>query len=136
MKPNNTIREIGEALQMAGTIWIIPHELMDGDAFGSAIALCKSLRKENKHGFFWKTKFPIIEFMDKGYCTYDKNCFLDRMSAFIDCGDRTRFKRLTPSKRQNNHCLDHHTASRVFDLNYVDGKAATTGEMFLIYCQK
>lgn len=135
MKPNNTIREIGEALQKAGTIWIIPHELMDGDAFGSAIALCKSLRKENKKAWILlEDKIPdYLEFMNKGYCTYDQDLLPQPdVSLCIDCGDRTRFKKRVGAfdKGKTTICLDHHTTSRrVFDLNYVDGKAAATGEI-------
>jgi phosphoesterase RecJ-like protein len=135
MKPNNTIREIGDALQKAGTVWIIPHELMDGDAFGSAIALCKSLRKENKKAWILlEDKIPdYLEFMDKGYCTYDQDLLpAPDVSLCIDCGDRTRFKKRVAAfdKGKTTICLDHHTTSRrVFDLNYVDGKAAATGEI-------
>lgn len=135
MKPNNTIREIGDALQKAGTIWIIPHELMDGDAFGSAIALCKSLRKENKKAWILlEDKIPdYLEFMNKGYCTYDQDLLPDPdVSLCIDCGDRSRFKKRVNAfdKGKTTICLDHHTTSkRIYDLNYVDGKAAATGEI-------
>lgn len=135
MKPNNTIREIGEVLQKAGSVWIIPHELMDGDALGSAIALCKSLRKENKKAWILlEDKIPdYLEFMDKGYCTYDQDLLPQPdVSLCIDCGDRTRFKKRVEAfeKGKTTICLDHHTTSRrVFDLNYVDGKAAATGEI-------
>lgn len=122
-------------MQRANTVWIIPHELMDGDAFGSAIALCKSLRKEKKTAWILlEDKIPdYLEFMDKGYCTYDSNLIsVPDVSLCIDCGDYTRFKKRVEAfeKGKTTICLDHHaTSKRVFDLNYVDGKAAATGEI-------
>jgi len=122
-------------LQLASTVWIIPHELMDGDAFGSAIALCKSLRKEGKTAWILlEDKIPdYLEFMDKGYCTYDDNLMPQPdVSLCIDCGDYSRFKKRVGAfeKGKTTICLDHHaTSKRVFDLNYVDGKAAATGEI-------
>lgn len=135
MKPNNTLREIGDTLAKAKGILIIPHELMDGDAFGSAIALCKSLRLLGKEAWILlEDKIPdYLEFMDKGYCTYDQTIVGEPdVSMCIDCGDKSRFKKRTDAfeRAKTRICLDHHTTSRrSFDLNYVDGKAAATGEI-------
>jgi phosphoesterase RecJ-like protein len=93
------------------------------------------LRKENKKAWILlEDKIPdYLEFMDKGYCTYDQELLPQPdVSLCIDCGDRTRFKKRVGAfdKGKTTICLDHHTTSRrVFDLNYVDGKAAATGEI-------
>jgi phosphoesterase RecJ-like protein len=47
-KPMNTVDEIVNALDDADTVRIFPHENMDGDALGSAVALCLALREEGK----------------------------------------------------------------------------------------
>jgi phosphoesterase RecJ-like protein len=47
-KPMNTVDEIVSALDDAETIRIFPHENMDGDALGSAVALCLVLRADGK----------------------------------------------------------------------------------------
>ena len=135
MKQNNTLREIGEVLDRAKHVYIIPHELMDGDAFGSAIALCKSLRLGGRQAYILlEDKIPdYLEFLDRGYCTYDQELFpVPDVSICIDCGDLSRFKNRVEAFQaaRTRICLDHHTTSRrLFDLNYVDGKAAATGEI-------
>ncbi len=122
-------------MRQASKVLIIPHELMDGDAFGSAVALCKSLRKKGKTAWILlEDKVPdYLEFMNKGYCTNDNLIFEEPdVSLCIDCGDRNRFKKRVDAfdKGKLKICLDHHTTSkRIFDLNYVDGKAAATGEI-------
>jgi phosphoesterase RecJ-like protein len=47
-KPVNTVDEIVSALDDAETIRIFPHENMDGDALGSAVALCLALRADGR----------------------------------------------------------------------------------------
>lgn len=122
-------------LEAADNVLIVPHELMDGDAFGSAVALCKSLRKDGKGAWILlEDKIPdYLEFMNKDYCTYDNGIFTSPyLSLCVDCGDSSRFKKRVEAfeKGQIMVCLDHHaTSKRIFDLNYVDGKAAATGEI-------
>ena len=113
MKMNNTLREIGNVLNVAANVLIIPHELMDGDAFGSAVALCKSLRKEGKDAWIlMEDKIPdYLEFMNKGYCTYDCGIYgSPYVSVCVDCGDRSRFKKRVEAfeKGSITICLDHH----------------------------
>ena len=45
---NNTFQELAEVLSSARQILIYPHVNMDGDALGSAAALCKGLRSMGK----------------------------------------------------------------------------------------
>ncbi|MDR1042440.1 MAG: 30S ribosome-binding factor RbfA [Clostridiales Family XIII bacterium] len=47
-RPMNTMDEIVGALGDADTVRVFPHENMDGDALGSAVALCLALRAEGK----------------------------------------------------------------------------------------
>ncbi len=158
---NNTMKEISAKLAESRSVFLFPHVHMDGDALGSASALCGALRK------LGKTAWILIEdeiadnlqFLERGYCV-DVNCFngtvqngdaekLTEQTAgrtlkdvtgteradiclCIDCGDTGRFE-----KRRNiftdgvfRICLDHHATSKPFaEMNYIDPKAAATGEI-------
>lgn len=135
MKANNTLREIGSALMEAKSIVIVPHEMMDGDAFGSAVALCKALRLEGKEAWILlEDKIPdYLEFLGNGYCTENLDILPSPdVSICVDCGDRDRFPKRVDAfdAGKLRICIDHHTTSqRVFDMNYVDGHAAATGEI-------
>jgi phosphoesterase RecJ-like protein len=50
-RPMNTVEEIVSAISDAETIMIFPHENMDGDALGSAVALCLAVRASGKDCF-------------------------------------------------------------------------------------
>jgi phosphoesterase RecJ-like protein len=135
MKQNNTFREIGDLLKAAETILIYPHVNMDGDALGSAAALCRTLRD------LGKTSYILIEddiprnllFLDRGYCTHDQNIIEDvDISLCLDCGDLSRFLKRKEKflKGKTSICIDHHRTTVPFcDCNYVDPEAAATGQL-------
>ena len=45
---NDDFKDIGAMIESKNSIYIVPHIMMDGDAMGSATALCRALRKKNK----------------------------------------------------------------------------------------
>ncbi|MDR1496305.1 MAG: 30S ribosome-binding factor RbfA [Clostridiales Family XIII bacterium] len=47
-KPMNSIEEIAATFEAVETVRIFPHENMDGDTFGSSVALCLALRERGK----------------------------------------------------------------------------------------
>ena len=135
MKQNNSFREIGNQLMAAETVLIYPHVNMDGDALGSAAAVCRTLRN------LGKTSYILIEddiprnllCLDRGYCTHDQN-ILEHVdvSLCLDCGDLSRFfkRKETFLKGRTSICIDHHRTTVPFcDFNYVDPEAAATGQL-------
>lgn len=132
---NNTFKEIAEVLLNAQTILIFPHINADGDAAGSASALCHTLRELGKTAYILiEDQIPAnLKFMDKGYFTFDDKVIEHPdVSICVDCGDFGRF----PKRRekfisaQTTVCVDHHGTTEEFcEFNYVDPAAAATGEL-------
>lgn len=131
----STLKEIAQVLLNAQRILIYPHINMDGDAVGSAAAICRTLRKQGK------TAYVIIEddipanlkFMDEGCFTFDQNIVEDAdVSMCVDCGDFGRFPKRREKFLQGKTtvCVDHHGTTEDFcRFSYVDPKAAATGEL-------
>ena len=132
---NNSFEEIGNALKKAKKILLFPHVNMDGDALGSAAALCKALRDMGKKCYIIiEDKIPEnIKFLDKGYCESNFDVIKNPdVSVCIDCGDAGRISERIQKFRQSEMtiCIDHHgTTKRMCKLNYVDPKAAATGQL-------
>ena len=132
---NNTFKEIAEVLLKAEKILIYPHINADGDAVGSAAALCHTLRRLGKtaHVLIEEQLPANLRFMDKGYFTFDEKVIEQPdVSVCVDCGDFGRF----PMRREKflsartTVCVDHHGTTQNFcDYNYVDSAAAATGEL-------
>ena len=132
---NNTFKEIAEVLLKAEKILIYPHINADGDAVGSAAALCHTLRRLGKTAYVLiEEQLPAnLRFMDKGYFTFDEKVIEQPdVSVCVDCGDFGRF----PMRREKflsartTVCVDHHGTTQNFcDYNYVDSAAAATGEL-------
>ena len=132
---NNSFKEIGEVLKSAHSIVIFPHILMDGDALGSASALCRVLRNMGKDAVIAiEDKIPdYLRFLDDNFCTYDYGPYENADIAMcIDCGELKRFperKELFLSGK-TKICVDHHSTSPgIGDYNYIDSSAAATGEL-------
>ena len=127
---NNTFKEIAEVLLNAQTILIFPHINADGDAAGSASALCHTLREMGKTAYILiEDQIPANQkFMDRGYFTFDDKVIEHPdVSICVDCGDFGRF----PKRRekfisaQTTVCVDHHGTTEEFcEFNYVDPAAA------------
>ncbi len=139
---NNTFQEIGRALNGGKNILLFPHINADGDAIGSCVAICKALRVIGKKAYILlEEELPEnLRFLDdvgldttgEVYTTYEKDIFKgkDYISMCIDCGDLGRFPERSEVFKGGKLkiCLDHHASSQpVWDLNYIDSKAAATG---------
>lgn len=132
---NNTFEEIAGVLSASEKILIFPHVNMDGDALGSAAALCRGLRSIGKECYvLLEDEIPSnLAFLDKGYCTEDQN-IIERadVSVCVDCGDTGRFEKRKEKFAQApvSVCIDHHATTEFFcSFSYVDPKAAATGEL-------
>ena len=132
---NNTFKEIAEVLLKAEKILIYPHINADGDAVGSAAALCHTLRRLGKTAYVLiEEQLPAnLRFMDKGYFTFDEKVIEHPdVSVCVDCGDFGRFpmRREKFASARTTVCVDHHGTTQNFcDYNYVDSAAAATGEL-------
>lgn len=135
IKKNSSLKEMGRELIKADNVLIFPHVLMDGDALGSAAALCHTLRNAGKTAYIL-TEDPVpayLTFLDKGYCTDDRNIIPQPdVSIAVDCGDDSRFPKRAKvfHKAKVEMCVDHHRTSQgIYDFNYIDPGAAATGEI-------
>lgn len=137
MKQNNTFCEISQVLREADSVLIYPHVNMDGDALGSAAALCRALRDLGKACWILiEDTIPRnLLFLDRGYCTYDQDVIQNPdVSLCLDCGDPKRFLKRKDKFMEGriSICIDHHRTTVPFcDYNYIDPDCAATG--ILIY---
>ena len=132
---NNPFREIAEVLRGADKVLIYPHINPDGDAVGSAAAICRTLRNLGKTAYIlMEDSVPDnLKFMDKGYTSFDDSIIEDvDVSLCVDCGDFGRLPAREEKFKEGKVtvCIDHHqTTENYCDYNYVDPKAAATGEI-------
>ena len=142
----NTLKEIAETLLRTQNekIFLFPHVNMDGDALGSSAALCGALRKLGKTAYILTEDDTAynIEFLDRGYCVRVDGCAggvfdnaIDSapdVCVCMDCGSTDRFTLRADifNSGKMSMCIDHHVTSKPnFDMNYIDGNAAATGEI-------
>ncbi|MGF6376223.1 phosphoesterase RecJ-like protein [Clostridiales Family XIII bacterium PM5-7] len=132
---NKAIEAIVNELKQANTILLFPHVNMDGDTLGSAVALCKALRKMNKEcHVLIEDEIPSnLQFLDKGYCTNNMEILpAQDLSICIDCGDANRFALRKDKFNQGKKsiCIDHHlTTTKYCDVNLVDSTAAAAAQL-------
>lgn len=127
--------EIANVLKKHDNILLFPHLGVDGDAIGSSVALCIALRNLGKKCYILlEDDVPNnLIFLDKGYCTRDKNIFSKvEVAVAIDCGEEGRI----PNRIEVYNgaairiCIDHHRSKEAFgDFNHVDISACATGEL-------
>ena len=134
-RKNHSFSEIAEQLKKAESVLIYPHVNMDGDALGSAAAMCRALRQMGKTSYILiEDRIPRnLQFLDQGYCTENQNQIQNPdVSLCLDCGDSSRFflRKEKFAEGKIRICIDHHQTTKPFcDYNYVDPKAAATGEL-------
>jgi phosphoesterase RecJ-like protein len=134
VKDKTPLAEISKVLSLADSILIFPHIQIDGDALGSAVALCVTLLNQGKKAdIVIEDKIPEnLKFLDDGLCTYDSEIQSPDVCVAVDCSDISRI-----GKRQNifkegkkTILIDHHRTSIAFaDLNFVDESSSSTGEI-------
>ena len=56
---NDSLRQIADALLEAQSIDLLPLIMMDGDAIGSAVALCLALRKAGKRADYCSLRVAL-----------------------------------------------------------------------------
>ena len=135
MKSNASLKELAGFLKAAEKIVIFTHTNPDGDALGSAAALCRVLRKMGKISWIlMDEEVPdYISFMDTEFCTRDKECVKDHdISICVDCGEYSRFSALADKFDEGKLklCVDHHATGDGFgDHYYIDPSEAATCQL-------
>ena len=112
---------------------IIPHINPDGDAVGSALALCDVLRKIGKTAYvadISKSMPKNLGFIDVCGYTAPEN-YAPKTAFAEDCADKERmFDKTLFEACGNSFCIDHHVTNKGFaDFNYIDADASATGEI-------
>ncbi|NMA94071.1 MAG: bifunctional oligoribonuclease/PAP phosphatase NrnA [Clostridiales bacterium] len=131
---NHDWSRIIEELNRAEKILCFTHVNMDGDAMGSAVALCRSMRLLGKRCYILlEDEIPDdLAFLDPEGCfVYESPGVLD-LAVALDCADASRLENrkdifytapLTIS-------IDHHLADSAFtDLEVRDTEAAATASL-------
>lgn len=134
MKSNNSIKDIGLAVENASSINIISHKSPDGDNMGSTLGFYLSLKEKyknktiniikpddipSKYKFIEETKF------------YDDDMSECDVLLVIDCADERRLlneDNLKFAKKIIN--IDHHKSNKYFgDINYVLEEYSSSAEI-------
>ena len=135
MKSNASLKELAGFLKAADKIVIFTHTPPDGDALGSAAALCRVLRKMGKTSWILMDEDvpDYISFMDTEFCTRDKDIVKDHdISICVDCGEYSRFPALADKFDEGKLklCVDHHATGDGFgDHYYIDPSEAATCQL-------
>ena len=117
------------------TFAVVAHVNPDGDAIGSSLALCETLKKMGKKPhMFVEGAIPIhIRFLwDDSYITDSP---LEKYDVFValDSGNKDRFSSFDSlfQSAKTTLCIDHHITNtyNYADINYVEGDASSTGEI-------
>lgn len=119
----------------AKTILLLTHMIPDGDTVGSAAALCHTLRDAGKtaHILSGERLPDNISFL-KADCLIEEGALLSSydLVVAVDCSDLGRLSGRDAyfARAGATVCVDHHKTNTFFaDYNYIDPKAAATGEI-------
>lgn len=140
--PVKILDDIADAIHERDNIYIASHIQPDGDNIGSILAMGLALLELNKNVFVLKSDIipsdylflPGIEIIKEYKEITDLDLFI-----ILDCSD---IDRLGINKNLINKAnfvinIDHHVTNTNFgDLNFVDSKAAATGELVFRIIEK
>lgn len=129
------MRDIIDKMKNAHSAAIIPHVNEDADALGSCFAFAGVLKNMGIEATVYVSEDPEkrLDFIGGVYEVYDiSKTYKHDLCVCLDCGD---LKRIGDRKKLfdeigNSINIDHHFTNTNFaQANYVDGKAAATGEI-------
>ncbi|MDR2156993.1 MAG: 30S ribosome-binding factor RbfA [Clostridiales Family XIII bacterium] len=153
---NVTAAELAEVIAQAGSVYVFPHENMDGDTFGSSVALCLALKALGKKcGVIINEKIPdILRFIENGCAVFSDNAdgWDEEISArageegrrdgssqgypdlaiMADVGEATRLSggEALFYNAAVTVCIDHHAYGKAdCDYNLIDVRASATSEI-------
>ena len=136
---NDSFENIAKVLKKGKSCLIFTHIVMDGDAIGSAAALCLAMRKEGIDAYV-VTEDELaknLSFLGKNLCidvAEAEKMFSDGhdISVCVDCSEESRFPKRAALFNNGavKVCIDHHkTADAICDYNYVDPEAGATAQL-------
>lgn len=134
---NDTIKSIATILRDLDDILIFPHMNMDGDALGSATALCLALRSLGKRSYIMINE-PVpknLDFLECGLTTTDDSVLDDvQLSVMVDCNGLNRIlgREEAWERGRLKGCIDHHATKSKdirYDFSRIEPKAAAAGEI-------
>lgn len=124
--------KVMDRIQKANRIAIFTHIMPDGDALGSAFALCQALRESGKQAdcFLEKPLSGLYQFFPSDYLTEVEKAALYDLKISVDCGEKSRLGMFADVFEGNTINIDHHREKQPFaQINVVDEKSASTGEI-------
>ena len=128
--------EIIEKVKAADRILVYPHVNMDGDAAGSAKALCLAFRKIGKECFVYcdRQKSAYLDFIMDA-CFVSEKPFDADLSFAVDLGEDSRMedRAIDFNAAKTRVCIDHHVpGDKPFaDARVIDPDASAAG--ILVY---
>lgn len=133
--------QIWDSLVNSKNVLIFPHDLPDGDAIGSSVAVARLMRCMGKRAhIFVHGRIPDnLKFLDYDdfFISDDEECMrlypdLDT-AIMLDGGDESRISTRTGffSSANTRLCIDHHKteSKEIVDIKYCDSNAAATGQL-------
>jgi bifunctional oligoribonuclease and PAP phosphatase NrnA len=131
-----SLSKIANLLKRGNRFLFTTHKDPDGDGIGSMLALGKSLRLEGKEATFL-TEEPLTSPFTHLKGAEEVVQRVDPCSSFdalivLDCAERSRMGRVGGQIEGIRPLvnIDHHETNDLFgDLNYLDPKSSSTGEM-------
>ena len=131
MKNNITLEGITKLLLQQDNFLIIAHRRPDGDAVGSASALCLALRELGKTAY-WTSSDPVspaLEFVP-GVEFFTSTPATGGFIITVDTASPSMFELLPSSLHNVNLKIDHHASGEDYaTYNYTDPTAATCSEI-------
>lgn len=134
-RPPRIVERIIEALRQSRTVCVVGHVRPDGDCIGSQLALALALRDAGKEVSVWnEDPAPSkLKFLDPDGLLAPPEP--GREFDSVVATDVATFERLGTvgpclTQRRVFINIDHHTSnSRFADLNWINGREASTGEL-------
>lgn len=140
--PTKVLDDILNIFKKNKNIYLVSHINPDGDNIGSLLALGLSLLELNKNVYIIKSDIipSDYEFLPgiKLIQEYEERNNLDLL-IILDCSDIDRLgnNKELASKAKYIVNIDHHISNTYFgDINFVDDKAAATGELIYYLIEK
>ena len=126
-----------EKIRQYDKIVIARHERPDGDAIGSASALCLALRSLGEKAYVMINE-PVpknLDFLECGCTTTDDSVLDDvQLSLMLDCNGMNRIsgREKAWERGRLKGCIDHHSTKAKeirYDFSRIEPKSAATGEI-------
>ena len=122
-----TLDDIKRKIEESENIVIFGHEMPDGDAIGSSLAMCNLLKEQGKNAVVLMKNIPshfsFLPGMENVYEEYDESSTFD-MAIVLDCPNISRVNKEFTSFYENAKYkvqFDHHDKNSMFaDYNIVN----------------